>query len=116
MRLFAAFILLSISLNASAQSINEQIASGGQVFDAQKALTGAAQINRLNAQTEQARFQLQLMQQQQQSVVRNSENERLERELLELQIQQERLKLAKLQNGETQQNNVHFKIRLTNKI
>lgn len=104
MRLFAAFILLSISLNASAQqSINEMIASGGNVLDAFQATEA---IKRQQLQNEMARLQLQQMQQQQQSVERNSENEGLERELLELQIQQERLKLAKLQNGETQRNHV----------
>jgi hypothetical protein len=95
MRLFAAFILLSISLNASAQGINpsqginQQLqTSVTQGFDVAAAYQAAEAIKRQQLQNEQARFQLQ---QQQQSVGRNSENERLERELLELQIQQERL-------------------------
>lgn len=107
MRLFAAFILLSISLNASAQNINELIANGphtqgidvrGNALAIQQIRESEARVQLQRMQNEQARFQLQ---QQQQAVQGNSETDRLQRELLELQIQQERLKLAKLQENDS---------------
>ncbi len=61
-------------------------------------------VKQQQLQNELAAYQLQQLRQQQQSVERNSEYEGLQRELLELQIQQERLKLEKLQNSENQQN------------
>ena len=81
MRLFAAFILLSISLSVSAQSINELIANGshtqgidvrGNALAIQQIRESEARVQLQRMQIEQARFQ------QQQSVGRNSENERLE--------------------------------------
>ena len=93
--------LFSVPVSAQIQPVQDV----GSV-DPYGAVRNMQAVEQQRLQNEQTRYQLQQLQQRQQSVESNAELDRLQRELLSLQIQQERLKLAKLQNGETQQNHI----------